>query len=224
MTKFLEQELVEQVLKLPSAPAIVAEIETQLAAERAARLQFYNDITEQEKAEFINGEVIIHSPVMKFHNDISGNVYTMLRTFVTENNLGFIGIEKILVQFSRNDYEPDICYFNAEQAAQFRDDQSLFPVPNLIVEVLSKGTAPRDRGVKFQDYESHSVQEYWIIAPQSRTVEQYLNGPDGFELHLKSTSGDISSPTINGLTLPIAAIFDTQRARALVKQILLDNH
>ena len=100
------------------------------------------------KAEFINGKIIIHSPVKKFHNEISGNLYNILKTFVVEHGLGFVGIEKILVRFTRNDYEPDLCFFNKEKAKKLKKEQSLFPVPDMIVEVLSKGTEARDRGVK----------------------------------------------------------------------------
>jgi len=34
---------------------------------------------------------------------------------VEKNNLGFIGHEKILIALTRNDYEPDICYFGASK-------------------------------------------------------------------------------------------------------------
>ncbi|GAB4422196.1 MAG: hypothetical protein OHK0039_38080 [Bacteroidia bacterium] len=57
------QELLDEIMLLPSAPVLIAQANRALEAERQRREQFYNDITEYEKAEFINGEVVIHSPV-----------------------------------------------------------------------------------------------------------------------------------------------------------------
>ncbi len=130
---------------------------------KSKRIEFYNNISEQEKAEFINGAVIIHSPVMKRHNEANSNLHKLIDTFVYKHQLGFVGIEKILIQLTRNDYEPDICFFKSTKAKSFKSNQSLFPAPDFIVEVLSKGTAHRDRGIKFEDYAVHGIAEYWIV-------------------------------------------------------------
>ncbi|MEO1628945.1 MAG: Uma2 family endonuclease, partial [Bacteroidota bacterium] len=191
-----------------------------LEEESKKRLDFYNAITEQEKAEFINGEIIIHSPVKKFHNEISGNLYKILDTYVIEQNLGFVGIEKILVQFTRNDYEPDICYFHREKSQNFTKDQSIFPVPDLIIEILSEGTEKRERGIKFEDYQAHGVKEYWIIDPKKKTVEQYAWREEAYELVLKSNSGTVHSMVIQDLAIPITAIFDGQEAHQLIKRLM----
>ncbi len=221
MTKPIDKNLIARILDSPRAPILLEEIQSKLEEEKKRRANFYNDITEQEKAEFINGEIIIHSPVKKFHNEISGNLYKILDTYVVEHDLGFVGIEKVLIQFTRNDYEPDICYFNKEKAQKLKKDQSLFPVPDLIIEILSKGTEKRDRGIKFEDYEAHGVSEYWIIDPKKKTVEQYRNVKEKYELILKSGSGEINSIVFNNFSLPIKAIFDNKLTHQLVKKILL---
>jgi Uma2 family endonuclease len=50
----------------------------------------------------------------------------------------------------------------------------LFPAPDFVVEILSKGTARKDKGIKKEDYALHGVKEYWIIDPIKQTIEQYL--------------------------------------------------
>ena len=47
-------------------------------------------------------------------------------------------------------------------------------IPELIVEVLSRKTRSKDRGIKFRLYEKSGVKEYWIIDPKSMSVEQYI--------------------------------------------------
>ena len=215
-----EDSLIDSILDMPNAPLIVQKVNTALEDERRKREAFYNDITEQVKAEFINGEVIIHSPVVKTHNEISGNAYRILDAYIFENNLGFLGIEKILIQLTRNDYEPDICFFKEEKAQHFTDNQKFFPAPDLVVEVLSKSTKERDRGVKFQDYQAHDVEEYWIIDPQKQVIEQYVLQEGAYELILKSSSGTLQSQAVKGLQFPIIALFDRNENYKTVKEIL----
>jgi len=219
MTKQVDKQLISKLLESPNAPKLLEEIKSILEAEKKKRLAFYNEITEQEKAEFINGEVIIHSPVKKVHNEISGNLYKILDTYVFENNLGFVGIEKVLIQMTRNDYEPDIVFFNKTKAKKLKKDQSLFPIPDMIIEILSKGTAKRDRGIKFEDYQNHGVKEYWIIDPVKKVIEQYKNNKGKYELVLKSGSGEISAIAIQKLKFPIKTIFDNKLTHELIRNI-----
>ena len=184
------------------------EVQALLNEERKKREAFYNDIDENMKVEFINGEIVMHSPVMLRHNRASSYLFQLMNLYAMKHKLGFVGIEKIMTALTRNDYEPDICFFNQEKAGQFNPTQTIFPAPDFIVEVLSDGTAKRDRGIKFTDYQAHGVKEYWIVDADSQTVEQYhlVNGQ--YELILKATEGPIKSFALTGFQIPIRAIFD----------------
>ena len=202
------ESLLAQILELPDAPLLVQELTKSLNAEQKRRKKFYNDIDESMKVEFINGEIIVHSPVMKRHNEATGLLFQLLKIYAFKHKLGFVGFEKIMTVFSRNDYEPDLVFFENEKAVHFKEDQTLFPVPDFVVEVLSKSTTKHDRGLKFDDYETHKVKEYWIIDPVSEVVEQYLLADNRYELALKSSNGSIKSEVIVGFEIPIKAIFD----------------
>ena len=45
--------------------------------------------------------------------------------------------------------------------------------PDLVVEILSKTTAVKDRTVKLKMYRAAGVNEYWIVDPYVETVEVY---------------------------------------------------
>jgi len=185
------------------------------------RSKFYSDISEFEKAEFINGEIIIHAPVNKAHNDALTQLSSLLAIYVSKHQLGYIGILTIMIQLTRNDYEPDICFFDKKIAATFTSTQSLFPPPNLVIEILSKRTAKHDRGIKFQDYQAHGVQEYWIIDSVKKIVEQYrLNADQVYELILKASDGIITCLPIKGFSIPIDAIFDESKNLQVLQSIL----
>lgn len=217
MTIKLDTSLIDKILELPEAPLLVAKLNKLLEKEQKKRIDFYENISEIYKSEFINGEVVVHSPVVKEHNEVNGNLYKIIDTYVVDNDLGFVGIEKILIRLTRNDYEPDLCFFKRKKSDKFEVGQKFFPEPDLVIEVISKSTAKRDRGIKYEDYEKHQVEEYWIIDPQNQIVEQYHLKKGKYELVLKSNTGEITSFAIKGLKMPIQTIFDKKLTNLFVK-------
>jgi len=216
-----QKEMIKNLLNLPHAAIILNEVHKKLEEEQKRRETFYNEISEYEKAEFINGEILIHSPVKKAHNDVSGRLHRLLSVYVDKYQIGYVGIEKIMISLSRNDYEPDICFFAKEQSQHFHKDQSLFPAPDLIVEILSPRTEANDRGVKFQDYQAHQVREYWIIDPGTEIIEQYrLNDQGLYDLVIKSHNGALSSEVIIGLTIEVESLFDENKNLEELSKIL----
>jgi Uma2 family endonuclease len=209
-------EVMKALRHLPFLPELSEEIVAHLNAEARRRQSFYAEMSEQTKTEFIDGEVIMHSPARNAHLIATGNLLHLLMTWVKRKRLGVVHSEKCLCVFPRNDYEPDIVFFSAAQAAEFGPDTMKFPIPEFIVEVLSDSTAARDRGVKFQDYEAHGVREYWIVDADAQRVEQYLLRNGVYELAVKSDSGTLASAVIAGLRIPVRAIFDdAENAAAL---------
>ena len=217
---FNKDEYLDDVFSSPDAPRVIEEANNRLKIEQKRRENFYNEIDEQQKVEFINGEVIFHSPVRIEHNDVTGNLYKLMDTFVDIHDLGKVGFEKIMVKFPRNDYEPDIVFFDKNKSKDFEKGQVLFPVPDLVVEVLSKGTEKRNRGIKFTDFENNGVQEYWIIHPFEKFVEQYILKNKKFELVKKTDDGHIESKAIQGFSVDVDAIFDTKKNRLALSKIL----
>lgn len=166
------ETLVRKLKAEPNVALIKERVQKELQDENKKRQEFYDSIHEDIKAEFINGEIIMHSPVMKRHWVVSMRLSAKLFQYVTEQDLGLVGVEKVMLKFTRNDYEPDIVYFSKEKASEFHDEQLLFPAPDLVVEILSESTKKRDRGIKFVDYAAHGVNEYWIVDATKKCIEQ----------------------------------------------------
>ena len=211
--------LLEQIIRSPKAERYAEQLQAILADEKRRRGEFLSHLTEDDKAEFINGQVVCHSPVRFAHVQVTHWVLDLLRAFVRARDLGFVGAEKMLVSLTRNDYEPDICFWKREKAQAFTPDQLRFPAPDLIVEVISESTEAIDRGVKFEDYATHGVGEYWIIDPERQTIEQYTLRGEQYELLYKMSSGTLCSPAVTGFSVPVRALFDEQENRATVEAI-----
>jgi Uma2 family endonuclease len=215
------EQLFEQLLRSPKLEIYFERIGATLAREKSARQLFLEQINEDDKAEFINGHPIFHSPVKFSHANCSGRLHSLLQAFVHVRQLGAVGYEKLMISLTRNDYEPDLSFWNLDKSAHFQPNQMRFPAPDWIAEVLSPSTEANDRGVKFEDYAAHGVSEYWLVDPEKQFVEQYVLGVDGtYELRLKSDSGFIRSSAIAGFEIPIAAIFDDAENLRTLKAFL----
>ena len=219
MTPNLET-LLGPLRRSPQLIEAVDALQTQLARERERRQQFYEEMTPEQKIEFIDGEAILHSPAKNRHLDVTSHLSTLLNAFTQMHHLDEVKVEKCLCVFPRNDYEPDIVFFARYKAAALRPDTMKFPIPDFVVEVLSTSTEARNRGVKFEDYQAHGVRELWLIDTVKMTGEQYLMRGSAFEPTLKSGSGEIRSEVITGFAAPIKAFFDAAENLAALRAIL----
>ena len=54
---------VEQTLEMPDVVLFAQKLQAALEAEQRKRRHFYEIVEENKKIEFINGEIVFHSPV-----------------------------------------------------------------------------------------------------------------------------------------------------------------
>jgi len=201
-------DITEKLLQDPRAQIIADEIIEYLKEENKKRRQYFDEIDDSVKAEFINGEIVYHSPVNNSHNMVGTRLLTLLMHHVTLYKLGYVGFDKVSTQFTRNVYEPDICFFNLEKSKHFKKKQVVFPVPDFVVEILSDSTEANDRTLKYLDYEMHGVKEYWIIHPMQHFVEQYILNNKKYQLHKKYTEGTIENTVVPGFFVDTEILFD----------------
>lgn len=213
-------EVLIPLLQSPRLPDYVRELSQYLQKEESRRKDFYHSVRDDEKAEFINGEIICHSPARKKHIVAVEQLGNILSTFIRKTGAGIIMREKALVRLLRNDFEPDICFFRKESATEFSGDTMFYPAPDFVVEVLSESTEKRDRGVKFDDYAFNGVKEYWLVDPDKQVVEQYLLTENIFILKEKIAHGTVCCTVLNGLEIPVNAIFNEEDNDKFLRELI----
>jgi Uma2 family endonuclease len=100
--------------------------------------------------------------------------------------------------------QPDLIYLSPTRRGIVRD--RVEGAPDLLVEVLSPGTARRDRGEKLALYAQAGIAEYWIVDPVERQVEFFLNESGRFVVSLP-VGGEHRSPTAPEVRLDLAALW-----------------
>ena len=122
--------------------------------------------------ELIGGKVVQMSPSPTVsHNDIAGNIFNIFKNYLKGKPCRPFGDGTDLYLTEQDRYIPDgmiVCDRSKIQR------NGVHGAPDLVVEVLSPGTARQDRREKKDVYERCGVREYWIVIPKARSIEQYL--------------------------------------------------
>ncbi len=212
----------EQLARRPDAEELVDSIKTRLDAERRRRADYYEWLDEDKKAEFIEGEIFVHSPVVKRHADATKLLTKLLDTHVEQEALGYVATEKLLVRLRRDDFEPDVAFWRTQVADAFTDDQLFFPAPDFVAEVLSPSTEDIDRTKKFRAYGQAGVREYWIVDSKARAVERYTLGNDGkyAPVDLVTGAGELTLATVAGFCVSATALFDARENLRVLREML----
>ena len=139
----------------------------------------YNFI-EPRRKEIVNGKVYMMAGTSRAHNDIVGNLFSILQRFLRGKKCKVYG-ENFAVYFDEESPQvlPDIKIVCDRDKIK-RD--KIYGAPDFIVEILSVSTRKKDLTEKKDLYERFGVLEYWIINPAEESVQVYLLKEGKYEL------------------------------------------
>lgn len=176
--------------------------------EEFARFLENND-DERNRYELLNGRIVMTPPPTFGHSDDQASIVTLLRTFVAAKALGRAVVEVDVLLPSGDWVRPDVAFVNDETAATL--DRDAFParfVPDLVVEIVSPGTASRDRGEKRVIYARNKVREYWIVDERAGRITRFdLEGDDFGPPHVFGADDVFASRLLDGFTVPVRDMF-----------------
>jgi len=148
---------------------------TRISAEEYFQLPEYEEHT---LIQLIDGEVIISmAPILK-HQDIVREIIVLFAILSRQKGGKAYPAPTEVYLDKHNIYEPDVLYLKPDTQCVM-DEKRLIGAPDLVVEVLSPGTAKYDRDAKFQAYQKHEVNEYWIIDPAHDLIEVWTLNESG---------------------------------------------
>jgi Uma2 family endonuclease len=167
--------------------------------------------------EIIDGEHYVSAAPSFRHQEVLGNLFSLLRVFIKSRRLGKLFFAPLDVWLSEHDVvEPDLLFVRRERLTAL-EERFLRGAPDLAVEVLSPSTRQVDRGVKLRAYRRFGFGEYWIVDPVAETIEVFRGGGDWTEpaVRLSRSAGSqpsrvltLTTPLFPGLILTIDEIFE----------------
>jgi Uma2 family endonuclease len=124
--------------------------------------------------EIVNGVHVVSPTPVTYHQRLSKRLLLQLAEPIDGASLGEVLYAPVTVQLSPTDIvEPDLLVVLAASRCTVGAKKLEGP-PDLVIEILSPGTAKRDRGEKRDLYERSGVREYWIVDPDQKHVEQWV--------------------------------------------------
>ena len=127
---------------------------------------------EEPREELIGGKVVAMSPRPAFnHNRVAFRIAHIFENYLDGKKCTVIADGTDLFLTEEDRFIPDVMVVCDRD--KIRRD-GVHGAPDLVVEVLSKSTAKRDRWYKKRGYESAGVPEFWLVDPVHRSIEVYL--------------------------------------------------
>jgi Uma2 family endonuclease len=164
----------------------------------------YLALPDEPRCELLYGRLLVTpSPALR-HQRVAAGVYDLLRAFAYRQGGEALFAPLDVVMADHSIVQPDVIYVSPLRSSILR--ARVEGAPDLVVEILSPGTARRDLGEKLRLYAESGVTEYWIVDPQLCTFKFLENARDGFRLRLPQ-GAIYRSAVIAGLELDLEAFW-----------------
>lgn len=141
------------------------------------------------------------------HQRILGQLFGFIWQYLRRTRIGVVRSAGIRVRLRPGLIrEPDIVFVTNAHAD--RMGEQVWAPPDLVVEIHSAGTRETDRVDKFREYAEAGIAEYWMVEPETETVEVYELRAGAYALRGAFRPGDtLTSGQLPGLDLPVAEVF-----------------
>lgn len=145
-----------------------------LAKEKCYTTDDIYSLPDGSRAELIDGQIYNMAPPSRKHQDITGELFGIIREYIRSNNGScrpYIAPFAVFIDKDDTNYvEPDISVICDKSKLT---DKGCFGAPDWIIEVVSPGSRRMDYFTKLFKYRTAGVREYWIVDPEKNRVLVY---------------------------------------------------
>jgi Uma2 family endonuclease len=167
------------------------------------RRKDYEALPDEPRYELIYGRFCLSPSPSVLHQLTVGLLYEILTPMArSARGLAFMAPTDAELAI-HSVVQPDLFYVSSARRRIIR--KRVAGAPDLVVEVVSPGTADRDRNEKPQLYLDAGVREYWIVDPLERRIDFLRNESGQFVAALME--GLYRSQEMPELSLDIAGLW-----------------
>jgi Uma2 family endonuclease len=163
----------------------------------------------ETKSEYDGGVVVAMAGASWEHNLITGNIGRRLGNQLERTSCVVVtNDQRVRVPECDRYYYPDVAVVCDEPQFEDAEVDTLLN-PTLIVEVLSDSTVERDRGEKWECYQSmESLRAYVLVAQNKPLVETFLRQENGWHYTAVKGLESVVSLDAIGCALRLAEVYD----------------
>jgi Uma2 family endonuclease len=160
-----------------------------------------------QPCELWEGTLIMSPAPPFYHQKVVLRFYKALDAWVLAHGLGEVVVAPVdMVLSEHQTTQPDVAYIARDRLKIIQD--AIVGPADLVGEVISLGSRTRDRIEKRDLYEQHGVKEYWIIDPESESVDVMVSERGTFQLSMRCGPGHTAqSRLLPGFQVTIQELF-----------------
>jgi Uma2 family endonuclease len=164
--------------------------------------------TDHDLTQIINGVEVMSSSPFNYHQEVVENIYDEIKAYVKKGKHGWIALSPldVILEEGMNRLQPDLFFISTANSAIIQD--WIRGVPDLTIEVVSKGSLKLDTQDKKAIYEKYGVKEFWLVFPEFQAIEIFTLENGKYVLtSFAEEKGIVESTVLNGYALDISKIF-----------------
>jgi Uma2 family endonuclease len=167
------------------------------------------DPPDHSKLELIAGVLYMSPPPEHTHDNVVKRLIRLLTLELARlENKGSLFAPRAAIWTTERTYlEPDLFYLSKETEARL--DPNRRTTADLVIEVISPGSAIYDRNTKSDTYAALSVKELWLIDETKESIElRVLHGSVYDEREMLVKGDCLKSKIIPGLSVEVTKVFE----------------
>ena len=168
----------------------------------AATPEDYEAIADEDlKCEYLDGELIVHSPASIEHEDLTPFLLSLLREFATSRGLGRAYGSNAVMQLGVKRFSPDVSVLLTRNQERRQGGRVYGPM-DVVVEVISPNTRTYDHQTKVPAYREARVPEIWLVDAERRQFEAHARHGEDYRTQILAT-GPWASVALAGLVVDV---------------------
>jgi Uma2 family endonuclease len=158
--------------------------------------------------ELHDGELLVTAAPGLPHQRLVGELFVLLRQHVRAHRLGEVFVSPVdCILSDTTVVQPDLVFLESERSS-IASPRGIEGAPKLAIEIVSRSTARVDRGAKLQLYARYGISHYWIVDPESRSIEAHVLAMGAYRVAGRLAEADRGSlPPFEGLTIALDTLW-----------------
>jgi len=185
------------------------EISEALPEYRRYTYEDYCSWDDDKRWELIDGVPYEMSAPSQAHQEIIGGLHYQFYSFLKDKPCKvFIAPFDVRLNADTRDdivVQPDLLVVCDKEKL---DGKSCVGAPDMVIEILSKSTAMRDKIIKFRRYLQADVREYWIVEPDEKVVSVNVLKNGEYVANAYGSEDVIPVHVLEGCVINLSEVFE----------------